>query len=47
MNEAGLDELEAIIELPDPDLADWLVRRAPVPAEHRSATLTALLAYRP
>jgi antitoxin CptB len=47
MAASDLDELEAIIALPDPDLTDWLVRREPVPPEHHSATLTALLAFRP
>jgi antitoxin CptB len=47
LDRAGLDELEAIVALPDPDLTDWLVRRLPIPAEIRSTTFTALLAYRP
>lgn len=47
LDAAGLDELEAIIALPDPDLTDWLVRGEPVPPEHHSATLSALLAFRP
>jgi antitoxin CptB len=28
-----LDALERVMELPDPDLADWLTGRAPVPEE--------------
>jgi antitoxin CptB len=47
MDDAALEELEAIVAMPDPDLSNWLMRRAPVPPEHRSATFTALLAFRP
>lgn len=32
MSEAELDELEAFMEFPDADLADWLTGRLPVPA---------------
>ncbi len=28
---AELDELEALLELPDPQLADWLTGRTPIP----------------
>jgi antitoxin CptB len=31
--EGELAELEAILELPDPLLADWLTGRAPIPGE--------------
>jgi antitoxin CptB len=31
--EAEMDELEAILELPDVDLADWLSGRRPIPPE--------------
>ncbi|MDE2514967.1 MAG: succinate dehydrogenase assembly factor 2 [Rhodospirillales bacterium] len=31
---AELDALEAVMELPDTDLADWLTGRRPIPAEH-------------
>jgi antitoxin CptB len=30
---AELEALEALLELPDPDLADWLSGRQPIPAE--------------
>jgi antitoxin CptB len=30
---AELDELEALLELPDPLLADWLTGRQPIPPE--------------
>jgi antitoxin CptB len=39
---AEIDELEAIMELPDPVLADWLTGRAPIPAEHDSPLLRAM-----
>lgn len=33
LGEAELDALEALLELPDPALADWLCGRVPVPPE--------------
>ena len=33
------DELEAIMELPDVDLADWLSGRRPIPSEVRGPLL--------
>ena len=30
---AELDDLEALLELPDTDLADWLTGRRPIPPE--------------
>ncbi len=35
--DADLDALEALLALPDPDLADWLTGRVPLPedADHR------------
>jgi antitoxin CptB len=32
-SESDLDALERMLELPDPDLANWLSGRAPVPPE--------------
>ncbi|WP_245704590.1 FAD assembly factor SdhE [Belnapia rosea] len=37
--EAELDELEAVLEYPDVDLADWLSGRRPIPAECRTPML--------
>jgi antitoxin CptB len=37
--EAELDELEAVLELPDVDLADWLSGRRAIPAEVASPML--------
>ena len=47
MGEAELNELEAIIELPDHELLSWTTKTAPVPAEHTSALLMELLEHRP
>jgi antitoxin CptB len=33
MSEAELDALEAVMELPDVDLADWLIGRRPIPPD--------------
>ncbi|MBV8457082.1 MAG: succinate dehydrogenase assembly factor 2 [Acetobacteraceae bacterium] len=38
-SEEELVELEALLELPDPELADWLTGRAPIPAAIESALL--------
>jgi antitoxin CptB len=34
LDAAELDALEALLDLPDVDLADWLSGRLPVPPEH-------------
>jgi antitoxin CptB len=47
LNERELAELEAIINIPDQDLMAWIIGKVEIPARHRSATLTRLLAYRP
>jgi antitoxin CptB len=39
-----LDALEAVLDLPDVDLADWLSGRRPVPEEHRSPLLDRMVA---
>jgi len=39
---AEIDALEEILELPDTDLADWLVGRRPIPPEADSAMLQAI-----
>jgi antitoxin CptB len=39
LDDADLTALEALLELPDPDLADWLTGRAPVPPEQDTAML--------
>ncbi len=40
--EAEIDELEAIMELPDPALAEWLTGRRPIPPEHDRPMLRAM-----
>jgi antitoxin CptB len=47
LTDRELRELEAIVELPDGELLGWIMGQSPVPPEHRSKTLEALLRYRP
>lgn len=46
MDEAALDEFEAILAIPDTDLYDWACARAPVPTGHDGPVLRRLLAWR-
>jgi antitoxin CptB len=39
LDDADLTALEALLELPDPDLADWLTGRAPIPPEQDTPML--------
>ena len=39
MSEAELDEVEAVMEFPDAELADWLTGRKPIPADADSEML--------
>jgi antitoxin CptB len=39
---AELDQLEALLELPDPQVADWLTGRAPIPDIPHQGLLTAM-----
>jgi antitoxin CptB len=41
-SESEIDELEAMMDLPDPVLADWLTGRAPIPEKHDSPLLRAM-----
>ena len=43
MDASELDAFEAILDLPDVDLFDWIAGRAPVPAEHDTPMLRRLL----
>jgi antitoxin CptB len=45
MTEDQMAALEAVMELPDADLADWLTGRRPIPAETDSVTLQAIRAF--
>jgi antitoxin CptB len=42
--EGELDELEAVLELPDVDLADWLSGRRPIPPDVTTPMLTRMAA---
>ena len=44
MDEAELGLLQTLLELPDPDLADWLSGRRPIPPEHDGPLLRAMCA---
>ena len=39
MSEQELDEIEAVMEFPDAELADWLTGRKPIPADADSPML--------
>ena len=39
MSEQELDEIEAVMEFPDAELADWLTGRKPIPAHADSPML--------
>lgn len=39
MTEAELDEIEAVMEFPDAELADWLTGRKPIPPHADSPML--------
>jgi len=45
LGHAEMDALEAVMELPDTDLADWLTGRRPIPPEADSPMLREILAY--
>ena len=45
LTEAEMDALEAVMELPDTDLTDWLTGRAPIPPGDDSPMLRAILAF--
>src|SRR5271168_3878682 len=39
LTDADLDALEAVMEMPDTDLADWLTGRVPIPQEKATPML--------
>ncbi len=45
LGHAEMDALEAVMELPDTDLADWLTGRRPIPPEADSPMLREILAH--
>jgi len=42
LTEEDLDALEALMERPDPDLADWLTGRCEIPPEFDTVLLRAI-----
>ncbi len=44
MDAVALDDFEALLDLSDVDLFDWITGRAAVPAEHDSPVLRRLIA---
>ena len=45
MSEAELDELERLIEVPDPDLFRWVMGEADAPADYDSSVFRKLRAF--
>ncbi len=45
LDDAAIAALEEVLDLPDADLADWLVGRLPVPARFGSPMLRAICAF--
>ncbi|WP_408887497.1 FAD assembly factor SdhE [Rhodopila globiformis] len=45
LSEADIDALEAVMEIPDTVLADWLTGRAPIPPEQETAMLRRMRDY--
>ncbi|WP_158800816.1 MULTISPECIES: succinate dehydrogenase assembly factor 2 [unclassified Acidisoma] len=42
-SEAEVSALETLLDLPDPDLAEWLTRRQPIPVAHDHPMLRAMV----
>lgn len=45
LSEADIDALEAVMEIPDTVLADWLTGRAPIPPEQETDMLRRMRDY--
>jgi antitoxin CptB len=45
MDEAGLDLFEALLHIPDPDVYDWIIGRASVPANLWNPVIETLLKH--
>jgi antitoxin CptB len=45
-DQAQLDQFEALLELSDPDLYNWMTGQEPVPAEHDTGIMRLLVAFR-
>jgi antitoxin CptB len=46
LDAAGLDAFEALLEAQDQDVYAWITEQAPAPAEHDTATLAMIRAFR-
>ena len=44
LNEQELTDMESILEMPDPDLTDWLLGRLPLPEEKATPMLRRMVA---
>jgi antitoxin CptB len=47
MNDAELDQFEALIDIPDQELLSWAIGAQPVPGLRNCPLLIELLQYRP
>lgn len=45
-SEADLDQFEAVLDIPDPEIYAWIAGRTPCPPERRSRVLDLLLTFR-
>ena len=45
MSEAELEQFEAVLEIPTPDLLSWLMGEQPVPAERNSPVMRQMLSF--
>ena len=45
MDAAELDQYEAVLQVPDPDIYNWIVQREPVPASDRSPVLSRIIEF--
>ncbi|HYE00700.1 MAG TPA: succinate dehydrogenase assembly factor 2 [Alphaproteobacteria bacterium] len=45
-DEGRLDRYQALLEEPEPDVYDWIVRGLPLPPEHENDVTALLLAFR-
>lgn len=43
MSDAELEQFEAVLEIPTPDLLSWLMGEQPVPVEHDSPVMRQML----
>lgn len=44
-SEADLEDMEALLRVPDPELYKWITETNPVPDNHRSAILSRVIAF--